>query len=131
MTSSRPYLIRGLYEWINDNRLTAHIIVNTEWPDVSVPSEFVKDGKIVFNISPEAVYHLHISNTELEFNASFGGVSRHIIAPIAAINAIYAQENGEGMVFGDEPGGEAPPDATKHANPKSARNKKPFLKVVK
>lgn len=132
MTSSRPYLIRALYEWINDNRLTPYIIVSTEFPEVNVPREFITDDKIIFNISPEAVNELFISNSELEFDASFSGIAKHVSAPIAAIQAIYAQENGQGMFFdGDEPGGDTPPDNTRHVNPKKIRSKKSHLKVIK
>ena len=131
MTSSRPYLIRCLYEWINDNNLTPYIVVNTDMPDVFVPTEHINKDQIVLNIDPDAVYDLHISNTELQFHASFSGVSRHISAPIESVVAIYAQENGAGMVFGDEPGGETPPDDSKYGRKKDKKAKKFHLKIVK
>lgn len=131
MTSSRPYLIRALYEWINDNKLTPYILVNTNSPNVYVPKEFINDGRIVLNIAPEAIGNLLINNTELEFYASFSGVSRHISAPIEAILGIYARENGEGMFFGNEPGGDTPPDNSKFSINKNQTSKKPVLKVVK
>lgn len=130
MTSSRPYLLRALFEWINDNRLTPYIIVNADVPDVQVPREYINDGKIVFNIHPEAVFALQVSNSTLSFDASFRGISRHISAPIHAVEAIYAQENGQGMFFGDEPGGELPPDDSKFSQKKTPA-KRPHLKVVK
>lgn len=130
MTSSRPYILRALYEWINDNHLTPYIIINVNHEDVSVPREFINDGRIVFNISPDAIIALEMTNSEIHFDASFSGLSRHICAPIKAIEAIYAQENGQGMFFGDEPGGDLPPDDSKF-NRKSTPAKKPHLKVVK
>lgn len=129
-TPSRPYLIRALYEWINDNKLTPYIIVDAEQPDVFVPVEYVNKGRIVLNIAPEAVHELFIDNKELQFHATFRQISRHICAPISAILAIYAQENGEGMFFGDEPGGETPPDNSKFEKNK-ATQKKSHLKIVK
>lgn len=132
MTSSRPYLIRGLYEWLNDNSLTPYILVDAELPEVYVPREHINDGKIVLNIAPTAVHDLFITNVELEFHASFSGRSRHISMPIAAVLAIYAQENGAGMVFGEEPGGDTPPDNSKHgAKTPPLTKQKPHLKVVK
>jgi stringent starvation protein B len=132
MTSSRPYLIRALYEWIlNDNHLTPYVIINATLPGVHVPKEFINNGKIVFNISPEAVNDLFISNSILEFDASFSGIPRHICAPIIAVQAIYAQENNEGMYFGDEPGGDTPSDDTPHVPSKKTAGKKSHLKVIK
>jgi stringent starvation protein B len=130
MTSSRPYLIRALYEWINDNQLTPYILINADLPDVNVPQEYVQKGRIVLNISPQAVRDLFISNTELEFHAAFSGQSRHLSAPMHAILAIYAQETGAGWVFGDEPGGDTPPDNSKYTK-KDKFPKKPNLKIIK
>ncbi|MBA2653983.1 MAG: ClpXP protease specificity-enhancing factor [Gammaproteobacteria bacterium] len=131
MTSSRPYLVRALYEWINDNYLTPYILVNTDLPEVYVPKEYINDNQIVLNVAPDAIHQLSITNTELEFHASFSGVSRHIYAPMDAIAAIYAKENGAGMFFGEEPGGDTPPDNSKYEAPKDKSGKKPFLKIVK
>jgi stringent starvation protein B len=131
MTSSKPYLIRALYEWINDNCLTPYIVVSTQLPEVNVPREFIANDKIVFNISQEAVNELFISNSELEFNASFSGIARHVNMPIEAVQAIYAQENGQGMFFGDEPGGDTPPDNTKYAHSRKVMSKKSHLKIIK
>lgn len=130
MTSSRPYILRALYEWINDNRLTPYIIINVNKPDVFVPREYINDGRIVFNISPDAIFGLEITNSQLQFDATFSGMSRHISTPIEAIEAIYAQENGQGMFFGDEPGGDSPPDDSKFTKTPTTV-KKPHLKVVK
>lgn len=126
MNSSRPYLIRALYEWIMDNKTTPYIVVNAEAPNVVVPQEYVKQGKIVLNICHDAVDSLLINNHDIQFKARFSGVSHHLYIPIGAVLAIYAQENGEGMVFGQEPGGEIePPPAT------GTGVKKSHLKVVK
>lgn len=97
-TSTRPYLIRALYEWCTDNGLTPYIsvVVNEH---VHVPFEFVKDGEIVLNISFDATTSLKLGNEYLEFKARFGGVAREIIVPIEQISGIYARENGQGMAF--------------------------------
>lgn len=111
MTSSRPYLIRAFYEWILDNDFTPYIVVEAEYPDVSVPQQYVENGRIVLNIAPGAIRDLLIANEHLEFNARFGGVPFNIYAPIKAIEAIYAKENGRGMVFKaeDDDDDETPP----------------------
>ncbi|HEY0286183.1 MAG TPA: ClpXP protease specificity-enhancing factor [Pseudomonas sp.] len=103
MNSSRPYLIRALYEWIVDNDCTPHILVNAEYPAVQVPQGFANDGQIVLNISPSAVRHLHMDNDAVSFEGRFGGVPHTLYVPIAAIMGIYARENGQGMVFDLEP----------------------------
>jgi stringent starvation protein B len=97
-TSTRPYLIRALYEWCTDNGLTPYVsvVVNEH---VQVPFEFVKDGEIVLNISIDATTSLKLGNEYLEFKARFGGVAREIIVPIEQISGIYARENGQGMAF--------------------------------
>ncbi|EKE01141.1 MAG: hypothetical protein ACD_21C00204G0001 [uncultured bacterium] len=102
MTSSKPYLIRAIYEWINDNNLTPYITVDAYIPGTIVPKEYVEDGRIVLDISPESTSGLVISNNTLEFKARFGGVSRNLYIPIAAVMIIYAQENNQGMAFPPE-----------------------------
>ena len=124
MTSSRPYLIRALYEWITDNGLTPYLLVNAQAPGVEVPPQYVREGRIVLNINPAAVHGLCLGNEEIEFRARFGGAPRLIRIPPGAVLAIYAQENGQGMAFGDEPTPEEPP------SPPPA-SKKPVLKIVK
>lgn len=131
MTSSRPYLLRAIYEWLVDNHLTPYVMVDALQPYVSVPEKFVEDGKIVLNISPNAVARLSMSNEELEFDASFAGVPQHIYVPILAVKAIYAFENGRGMVFSDEDDGD---DGTRVSPPDSMPPQKkgrPNLKIVK
>lgn len=103
MTSSRPYLLRAFYDWILDNDFTPYIVIETEkHEEVSVPSEYVENGRIVLNISPSAIHNLLIANDHVEFNARFAGVPHSIYAPIRAVEAIYAKENGRGMVFKEE-----------------------------
>jgi stringent starvation protein B len=97
-TSTRPYLIRALYEWCTDNALTPYVAVAVN-ERVQVPLEFVKDGEIVLNISFSATTSLKLGNDYLEFKARFGGVAREIIVPIEQISGIYARENGQGMAF--------------------------------
>ena len=99
MTSNRPYLLRALYEWINDNNLTPYILVDANQPDVMVPASTIKDGKVVLNIAMRAVEALELGNEALSFKARFGGVSQFLYVPVAAVLAIYAQETGQGMML--------------------------------
>lgn len=102
MNSSRPYLVRALYEWIVDNDCTPHILVNAEYRAVQVPQGFATDGQIVLNVSPNAVRHLHMDNEAVSFEGRFGGVAHTLYVPVGAIVGIYARENGQGMVFDPE-----------------------------
>jgi len=117
-TSTRPYLIRALYEWCTDNGLTPFIAVLVD-ETVRVPSEYVKDGEIVLNISFDATSALNMGNEYIEFKGRFGGVARDILVPIGRVVAIYARENGQGMAFpmlansGDSPTKPAPSENTK------------------
>jgi stringent starvation protein B len=133
MTSTRPYLIRALYEWIVDNQLTPYIVINAEETGVQVPKQYVEAGRIVLNISPAAAQGLQIGNEWVEFNARFSGVARLVTAPIQAVMAIYARENGRGMVFGEEEeeddnNGTPPPSPSSNNN---GPHKKPKLTIVK
>ncbi|TRX76271.1 ClpXP protease specificity-enhancing factor [Pseudomonas mangiferae] len=103
MNSSRPYLVRALYEWIVDNNCTPHLLVNAEYAGVRVPPGFASDGQIVLNVSPTAVRHLQMDNEAVSFEGRFGGVAHSLYIPTAALMAIYARENGQGMVFDLEP----------------------------
>jgi len=138
MTSSRPYMIRALYEWIVDNSCTPYILVDAQGPGVEVPQQHVnKEGQIVLNINPTAVKDLYIGLDQINFNARFGGVPTDLIIPCGSVLGIYARENGQGMVFEPEPNPEPPkpqdtdsggkPDASK----KKEGGKRPNLKVVK
>ena len=102
MTSLKPYLIRSIYQWILDNNLTPYLLVDAENTNAILPTQFIDDGKIVLNIRPEAVEALSLGNELIEFNARFSGKSMHIIAPVVAVMALYAKENGKGMVFNPE-----------------------------
>lgn len=103
MSSSRPYLARGLYEWLLDNEHTPYIVVDAEQPGVRVPRQFVQNGQIVLNIGPTAVRDLLISNDAVSFHAGFSGQPMQVVVPMPALMAIYARENSVGMVFGHEP----------------------------
>ena len=97
-TSTRPYLIRALYEWCNDNGLTPYVAVSVDG-SVQVPREYVKNNEIVLNISLDATSSLNLSNDFIEFKARFAGSSRDIMVPMERVIAIYARENGQGMTF--------------------------------
>lgn len=97
-SSTRPYLIRALYEWCCDNGLTPYVAVRVD-DSVQVPREYVKDGEIVLNMSMEATSALQLGNEFIEFKARFAGVARDIIVPVRRVIAIYARENGQGMAF--------------------------------
>jgi stringent starvation protein B len=97
-TSTRPYLLRALYEWCSDNNLTPYVAAYVD-DSVKVPREHVKNNEIVLNISMDATSSLQIGNDFLQFKARFGGVAREIVVPIDHIIAIYARENGQGMAF--------------------------------
>lgn len=128
MNSSRPYIMRALYEWIVDNECTPYVLVDASMADVMVPQQFVKENQIVLNISPDAVVDLNISNQAVAFNGRFGGVATDVFVPISAVVGIYARENGQGMVFDPEEAVE-PPDDTP-PDPDKAE-KRPALKIVK
>lgn len=117
MNSTRPYLIRAFYEWIVDSNCTPHIVVNAEFPNVAVPREFVEAGQIILNISMPAVHNLTLNNDAVSFQARFGGVAHDVYVPVAAVTAIYARENGRGMVFTEEEGeiDQPPPTSTSTA----------------
>lgn len=99
MNSSRPYLIRALYEWIVENDCTPHLLVDADYPGARVPPGYAKDGQVVLNVSPSAVRHLHMDNDAVSFEGRFGGVPQSLFIPAAAVLAVYARENGQGMVF--------------------------------
>ncbi|MCZ6830407.1 MAG: ClpXP protease specificity-enhancing factor [Gammaproteobacteria bacterium] len=127
MTSSRPYIMRALYEWILDNECTPYVLVNAMAARVEVPQQYVKDGQIVLNISPLSVEDLVIDNGAMRFNGRFGGVATDVYVPTVAVIGIYARENGQGMVFDDE----AAPDPPDEPGTPPAADRKPSLKVVK
>lgn len=129
MTSNRPYLIRAFYEWIIDNGLTPYVTVDATVEGAHLPQPYVRDGQIVLNISPRAVQQLQLGNDAISFSARFGGVSQQVVVPPRAVIAIYARENGEGMLFGEERhrGDNPPPQGA----PPTGKGGKPALRVVK
>ncbi len=141
MTSSRPYLLRALLDWISDNALTAHLLVDATRPDVSVPAQFIQDGKITLNIGPSAVQGLEMGNEAISFSARFAGKPMQVYVPVGAVLAIFARENGQGMMFGNEPGDDlaspesvdSPDSAAPPNEPDKPAKKRrgPSLKVVK
>lgn len=148
MTARRPYMLRAVYEWLVDNQLTPHLVVDAEQPGCQVPFEFVKDGQIVLNIAPSAVGSLQLANDRVEFNARFSGKPQRVYVPMIAVVALYARENGAGTIFEEEPqlqdapesDAQAPQqgpsevidgaqDDTKPSKP--SKGKRPTLKVIK
>ncbi|EKF9272247.1 ClpXP protease specificity-enhancing factor [Vibrio cholerae] len=103
MTPHRPYLLRAFYDWLLENELTPHLVVDATLPGVKVPLEYVQDGQIILNVAPRAVGNLELGNDEVTFNARFGGRPHLVIVPIYAVQAIYARENGAGTMFEPEP----------------------------
>lgn len=140
MTSSRPYLLQAIFDWVVDNGCTPYLLVNAEYPGVIVPAQHIKDGQIVLNISPTAVASLHMDKSGVAFNARFSGVAMDIYAPIGSLLGIYARENGQGMLF--EPEDDSPtdndpkgPSDKPPSSPKDSGDNKnqqrPSLRVVK
>lgn len=102
MISNRPYLLRAFHEWIVDSQCTPILVIDANNPNIRAPMEYAEDGELVFNISATAVRDLKLKNDKVEFKASFSGVIHIISAPIGAILAVYAEENGEGIFFDAE-----------------------------
>ena len=100
MSSSRPHIVRALYDWIIENDCTPYILVNAFADDVEVPQEHVKDGQIILNISPSAVQNLFIRSEAVDFDGRFAGIPKRVYVPISAVMGIYAKENQQGMIFG-------------------------------
>jgi stringent starvation protein B len=98
LPSTKPYLLRAIWEWCTDNGLTPHIAVAVDG-NTRVPREFVRDGQIVLNVGSDATHKLTIGNEFIEFQARFGGVARDLSVPVGRVTAIYARENGAGMAF--------------------------------
>ncbi len=99
VSPTRPYLVRAIYEWINDNALTPYLLINAEEHGVFVPKQYIKDGQIVLNIAPHAVQQLLMDNDSVGFSARFGGVAQQVYVPMRAIMGLYARENGQGLFF--------------------------------
>ena len=134
MTPSRPYLLRGIYDWLTDNEQTPYLLVDAEAQDVIVPIEHVQDGKIILNISLTATRDLELTNDGVSFNARFGGKPMKVNVPIMATLALYSKENGRGMMFPDEGSDNDPlsPDpASGKGSGKDEAPQKPHLTLVK
>ena len=125
MTTNRPYLLRALYEWITDNGLTPHVLVNAELDGVDVPEHSVQKGKVVLNIASGATENLLLNNETICFKARFSGKPYPISVPMDAVIAIYARENGQGMMFAQEDTPQPPVDGSDNPPPRS------HLKIVK
>jgi stringent starvation protein B len=136
--SRRPYLLRAMLDWIVDCGYAPHLIVDATSESVQVPRQFVKEGRIVLNISASATQSFQIGAAAVEFSARFSGVSHRIRVPVEFVLGIYARETGQGMVFTEEPGNlpaEANPSGGADEDPPEPpapdRPKRPSLKVVK
>ncbi len=129
MTSSRPYLIRSIYDWIVDNALTPYILVDAAYPGVEIPQEFVTEGRVILNISPEACRGLHLDNHRIVLTTRFSGRTVQLALVPGAVMAIYAKENGRGMEFGEEDGDLPSPTNTNVSQ--SNKGRKPALRLVK
>lgn len=127
MTSNRPYLIRAIYDWIIDNNLTPYLLVSADYPGVQLPIDYVKEGRIVLNISPNACRGLHLNNDRIVFTARFSGTAEQIVVFPSAVLAIYAKENGAGMEFGPE---DSQP-STLIDTTQNSKKSKPHLTLVK
>jgi stringent starvation protein B len=128
----RPYLLRAMHQWMTDSGHTPHVIVDAERAGVEVPRAYVKDGKIVLNVSLSAAPRISLGNEWIELDTRFSGVSHHIRFPVSAVLGIYARETGEGMVFSEQDMGPEPPTPPKPTQPEEGgRSTRPQLKVVK
>ena len=131
--STRPYLIRAIYEWCSDSGLTPYLSVKVN-AQTRVPMEFVKNGEIVLNIGPDATHRLTIGDDIVQFSARFGGVSRECSIPVEAVIGVFARENSQGLFFSPEPAAQADVAATptNEPAPTSPTNSgKPRLQIVK
>jgi stringent starvation protein B len=131
MTSNRPYLIRALFDWLLDNALTPHLLVEVEDESTVVPRQFVEDGRIVLNIGPDAVRGLELGNELITFNARFSGTPMDVVVPVSAVLGIYARENGQGMLFPQEEIGDSPDGLPEDDPEPSPPTDRPTLKLVK
>jgi stringent starvation protein B len=136
--SRRPYLLRAMHEWICDSDCTPHIVVDAGMAGVEVPRQYVRDGKIILNVSWNATAQLKIGNDELSFSGRFGGASMVVRVPVEAVLAIYARETGQGMIFADDEGGPqpqppqgTPPEGAPTEPPPKPAAGRAKLKVVK
>ncbi len=138
ISPTRPYMVRAIYQWIEDNALTPYLMVDATAANVQVPTEHVQDGRIVLNIASRATGNMSMENDYIHFDARFSGVSQEIWVPLTAVLGIYAKENSQGMFFDPkeydnyEPSDETttPSTQTKRTT-KPKRANKAGLKVLK
>ncbi|MGC9421692.1 MULTISPECIES: ClpXP protease specificity-enhancing factor [Vibrio] len=116
MTPRRPFILRAFYDWLLENELTPHLVVDATLNGVRVPMEYVQDGQIILNVAPRAVGNLELGNDEVTFSARFGGRPQLVIVPLYAVQAIYARENGAGTMFDPEPAYQQVLDEINHDN---------------
>jgi stringent starvation protein B len=135
MTSSRPYLIRAMYQWIADNGMTPHLLVDVSVDGVRVPEQHIQNGKIILNIAPMAINGLVLGDTEITFSARFSGKPMGLLIPVEAVLAVYAKENGQGMMFSEDDGAISSPDSDDEPDPDPdptpGKPRRPGLRVVK
>jgi stringent starvation protein B len=129
MTSNRPYLLRALYEWIADNQMTPHVLVEAGADGVDVPDQAIQKGKVILNVDHSAVRELELGNDWLTFKARFSGNEHNVSVPVNAVLAIYAKENGQGMMFAQDDEFIPPPDPD--SDPGTKPDKRPHLTIVK
>jgi stringent starvation protein B len=130
--SRRPYLLRAMHEWISDSGHTPHVIVDALRAGVEVPSAYVKDGKIVLNLSMTATQRLQLKNDGIEFDARFAGVAHHVRVPMSAVLGVYARETGEGMIFSEAETEPPPsPSSPERLQTSPATGRRAKLTVVK
>jgi stringent starvation protein B len=133
--SRKPYLLRAMHEWISDSDCTPHIVVDAGVAGVEVPRQYVRDGKIILNVSWNATAQLKMGSDDVSFSGRFGGVSMMVHVPIDAVLAIYARETGQGMIFTEDEGGGGPapkpPQDTPPEPPPKVSGARAKLKVVK
>lgn len=125
MTSSQPYLLRAIYEWIMDNGMTPQLVANATVKGVEVPQKYIENGKIVLNIHPSAVRELELGNQSISCSARFGGAPFRIFIPVGAVVAIYSGENGKGLFFNENE------DVQDNAGKSSKKNSGPHLTIIK
>ncbi|OGT64104.1 MAG: ClpXP protease specificity-enhancing factor [Gammaproteobacteria bacterium RIFCSPLOWO2_02_FULL_47_50] len=129
MTPNRPYLLRALYEWILDNAMTPQLLVDTSVAGIVVPVNYIEKGRMILNIQPDAVRDLVLGNEQITFSARFGGKSFQLIVPLNSVLAVYARENGKGLIFeAEEKNTSILPEKP---NEKTGKLLKPHLKVIK
>ena len=136
MTSSRPYLIRAIYEWIVDNTKTPYLLVDAAYRGVVVPEAYIENDRIILNISPAAAHNISMSDEDVSFSARFKGQAMNVFIPVMAVLAIYAKENGQGMMFagGDEDDDPAVPpddDGPDGKGPGGSKPDGPKLRLIK